>query len=190
MSVASSGACSCSASSAGDSSEVSASACAAAAASSASTASTISIASASAVAAASAAASASAAAAASSASRYGLELLHLGDVAALGNHLQAEIRGDVREDLDRNLVPADPLHGVAELDPPSVYADLVVAPEPVGNIGRRDRAEERAGRAGLHVEADHRLLEPLCDLAGLVVRSGLLPGAHLVVASKFLEPPG
>jgi hypothetical protein len=87
-------------------------------------------------------------------------------------------------------VAADPLDRLAELDLAPVDADLVVGPQPVGDVRRRHRAEQRAGRAGLHLEPQHALLEAGRDVARLVVRPRFLAGAHLFAAPELLERPG
>ena len=67
-------------------------------------------------------------------------------------------------------VAADPLDRLhRELAP--VDADLLLLPELVGDVRRGDRAEQRAGRAGVHVEAKLGRLEAVGDRARLVDRS-------------------
>ena len=85
-------------------------------------------------------------------------------LAALGDDQQAQLGGHVGEDLDRHRVAADALDRL-HVELAAVDADLLVLPEPVGDVRRGDRAEERAGRAGVDVEAQLRRLEPLRDRA-------------------------
>ena len=61
--------------------------------------------------------------------------------------------------LDRDGVAADPLDRV-HLELAAVDADLLLLPEPVGDVRRGDRAEERAGRACVDVEPQLERLEP------------------------------
>ena len=77
---------------------------------------------------------------------------------------RAQLGDDVGEDLERNRVAADPLDRV-HLELAAVDADLLLLPEPVGDVRRCDRAEERAGRAGVDVEAKLGRLEPRGDRA-------------------------
>src|SRR5207302_6389484 len=81
----------------------------------------------------------------------------------LGLHLDP----DVLEEYDRDPVAADPLDRIG-LDLAPVDADLLGAPEFVRDVGRRDRAEEGAGRARLDLEPQHRLRKRLRDLARLL----------------------
>ena len=60
--------------------------------------------------------------------------------------------------VDRDRVAADPLDRVVEPDLAPVDADLARAPDLVGDVRRRDRAEERAGRAGLAPRSAARVL--------------------------------
>ena len=98
-------------------------------------------------------------------------------LAALGHDERAHGRGHVGEELDGDFVAADLLDRLGQVDLAPVDADLRHLPELVGEIGRRDRAEQRPGRAGLDVEAELRLLERRRQLARLVERRGLLPRA-------------
>ena len=91
-----------------------------------------------------------------------LELLVGGQLAALGDDEGLHLDADVLEDVDRHVVAADALD-VLQVDLAPVDADLARAPDLVGDVRRRDRAEERAGRAGLHLEAEHRLAQRLRD---------------------------
>src|SRR6185503_15430875 len=69
------------------------------------------------------------------------------------------------------------LDRVVEPDLAAVDADLARAPDLVGDVGRRDRAEERPGRAGLHLEGEHRLPQRVRDRLGLLGRRRLVAGA-------------
>src|SRR5204863_205154 len=81
-------------------------------------------------------------------------------------------------------ISADALD-VVEIDLAAVDADLARAPDLVGDVRRRHRAEQRAGRAGFHLEAEDRLTQRLRDrlrLLGvrcLVARALLLALAQL-----------
>ena len=95
------------------------------------------------------------------------ELLLGRQLATLGNDERLHLHVYVLEELDRDAEAADPLERVAgDLAP--VDADLPCSPDLVGDVGRRDRAEERARRAGLHLEPQHGLAEELGDLLSLV----------------------
>ena len=63
------------------------------------------------------------------------------------------------------------------LDLLAVDPDLVVGPDPVGDVGRRHRAEERARRPRLDVEAELGLAEHVGDLVRLLDRACLVAGA-------------
>ena len=102
------------------------------------------------------------------------ELLLGRQLAALGHDERLHLGGDALEDVDRDRVAADPLDHV-QVDLAPVDADLPRPPELLGDVGRRHRAEQRAGRAGLHLEAQHGLRQRLGDLAGLLGRPRLVP---------------
>src|SRR5207244_10321880 len=55
--------------------------------------------------------------------------------------------------------------------------DLLRSPELVGDVGRRDRAEEGAGRARLHLEAQLGLRQLVGDLLRLLYRPRLVARA-------------
>src|SRR6185503_9166147 len=57
----------------------------------------------------------------------------------------------------------------------AVDPDLLLLPEAVGDVRRRDRAEERAGWAGVDVEPQLEGLEAGRDRAGLVDALRLVP---------------
>src|SRR5205807_5991512 len=105
-------------------------------------------------------------------------------LAALRHDERAHLGRHVLEELDRDLVAADALDRV-QLDPAPVDAHLVLRPELIGDVGRRDRAEERAGRAGLHVEAQLDLAEPLADRLRILERLRLVPGAPLLDLARL-----
>jgi hypothetical protein len=119
----------------------------------------------------------------------GLELLLGRQLAALGDDQQPQLGGDVAEDLDRDRVAADALDRAdAELAP--VDPDLQLVPELVGDVRRGDRAEQRAGRAGVDVEAKLGLVQPRRDRLGLVRRLRLVPCALLVPLLELADEPG
>ena len=68
-------------------------------------------------------------------------------LAALGNDQRRTVDGHVGEELDGDLVAADPLDRVGQVDLAAVDADPCAFPELVGDVGRGHRAEERPGRA-------------------------------------------
>src|SRR5207237_6773443 len=63
----------------------------------------------------------------------------------------SDLGDDVREHVERNRVPADAFDRV-HLELAAVDAELLLLPEPVGDVRRRDRAEERARRPRVDVE--------------------------------------
>src|SRR5207253_8597637 len=82
----------------------------------------------------------------------GLRLLVLGrQLAALRDDERLQLDADVGEEIDGDVVAADPLDRLVELDLPAVDADLARAPDLGGDVRRRDRAEERAGGTGLEL---------------------------------------
>src|SRR5204863_9697187 len=106
-----------------------------------------------------------------------IELLLGRQLAALGHDEDAELRRHILEQLDRDLVAPDPLDRLRQVELAAVDADALRLPDPVGDVGRRHRAEQRAGLAGADVEADllafellHQLLS-LLEALGLVARS-------------------
>src|SRR5207253_3046533 len=100
-------------------------------------------------------------------------------LAALRDDERLHVDGHVLEDLDRNVVAPDPLD-VVDADLAAVDADLARAPDLVGDVGGRHRAEEDAVRAGLDVEPKHGLPERLGDLLALLEARGLVPRANRV----------
>ena len=103
-----------------------------------------------------------------------LERLLRRKLASFGDDERPDFDRHVLEELDGHLVAADPLDRVAA-DLAPVDAHLVFLPELVGDVGRRDRPEQRAGRAGLDVEAELQLSKTLRD------RLGVLEGFRLVL---------
>ena len=82
---------------------------------------------------------------------------------------------DVGEEVDLDGVAADPLDRLhLELAP--VDADLLLVPEPVGDVGRGHRAEERRRSGRRCVEAQLERLDPAGDRARLVDRLRLVAG--------------
>ncbi len=120
--------------------------------------------------------------------------LHRGELflgrqlAALGHDHQLDLGGDALEDVDRDRVAADPLD-VVDADLAAVDADLADPPDLVGDVGRRDRAEQRSGRAGLDVEAEHELAERRRDLGSLLGAARLVHRLLGVDALDLLDPP-
>ncbi len=98
-------------------------------------------------------------------------------LAALGHDREAEGRGHVGEELDRNFEAADPLDRLGEVELAPVDPDPLALPDPVGDVRRRDRAEERAGLAGLDVEAELGTLELLHELLRVLEALRLVLGA-------------
>ena len=119
--------------------------------------------------------------------------LHRGELflgrqlATLGHDHQLDLGRDALEQVDRHRVAADPLD-VVDADLAAVDADLADAPDLVGDVGRRDRAEERAGRAGLDVEPQDELAERLGDLVGLFGAARLVHRLLGVDALDLLDP--
>src|SRR5579862_401502 len=101
------------------------------------------------------------------------ELFLGGQLVPCGGHRQLELRRHVLEDVDRDGVTADPLDR-RHLELAPVNSDLLLLPEAVGDVRRRDRAEERAGGPGVDVESKLDRLEPLRDPARLVDRLRLV----------------
>ena len=93
--------------------------------------------------------------------------------------MRAHLDGDVLEQLDRHLEPSDPLERVAA-DLAPVDADLVLLPQLVGDVRRRDRSEQRAGGAGLHVESELDLREALRDRLCILERLRLALGTSVL----------
>ena len=85
-----------------------------------------------------------------------VELLLRRQLAALGVDRDAQRGGRVAEELDRDLVAADPLDRLGQVELAPVDPHLLRLPDALGDVGRGDRAEERAGLAGRGVEADLR----------------------------------
>jgi hypothetical protein len=102
----------------------------------------------------------------------GRELLFGWKLPALRNDERLHLDLHVLEERDRNGVAADALDRV-DLHLAPVHPDLARAPDLVGDVRRRYRAEERARGAGLDLEAEHGLPEHLGDLVRLLGASGL-----------------
>src|SRR5579862_5748556 len=111
------------------------------------------------------------------------------ELAALRDHLGLHLDPDVREDVDRDRVAADPLDRIG-LDLAPVDPDLLRAPQLVDDVRRRDGAEERAGRARLDLEAEHGLRERLGDRLRLLEGLRLVPRALLVPLVQLGDTPG
>jgi hypothetical protein len=71
---------------------------------------------------------------------------------------------------------------LAPVDP-----DLGRIPDPVGDVRRRHRAEERPGRAGVHVEAELGLLQRGGDPLRLLDRLGVVPRAQRLAALELVD---
>ena len=112
--------------------------------------------------------------------RSRLELLFRRQLAALGHDQRPHLGADVLEDVDRDLVAADPFDRLRQVDLPPIDADLLRAPELVGDVRGGDRSEQGAGRTRLDVEAKLGILEHGRDLARLVDRARLVAGTLLV----------
>src|SRR5215211_1962527 len=108
---------------------------------------------------------------------HGLELLLGRKLPALRDDERLDLDPDVLEDVDCDLVAADPLDRVGEVDLSAVDPDLASAPELVGDVGRRHRAKQRPARSGVHVEAEDGLAEGLRDLLRLLEAPGLVARA-------------
>ena len=72
-------------------------------------------------------------------------------LAAFGDDEGLHLGGDALEHVHRDAEAADPLDHV-EVDLAAVDADLARPPDLLGDVGRRDGAEERTCRAGLDLE--------------------------------------
>src|SRR5439155_2304754 len=84
-------------------------------------------------------------------------------------------RGHVREELVRDLVTADSLDRLRQLELAPVDPDPLRLPDPVGDVRRSHRAEEGAGLAGLDVEPELCAFQLLHQLLGLLEALGLVP---------------
>src|SRR4029079_5627688 len=82
---------------------------------------------------------------------------------------------------------ADPLERV-DPDLAPVDADLSGSPDLVGDVGRRHGAEQRARGACLHLEAEHRLAQHLCDLLRLLGAACLVLRTRGVHALELGDP--
>ena len=109
-------------------------------------------------------------------------------LATLGHDHQLDVGGDVLEHADRDRVATDPLDAV-DPDLATVDADLADPPDLVGDVGRRDRAEQRSGRARLDVEPQHELAERGRDLRGLLGAASLVHRLLGIDALDFLDAP-
>src|SRR5437899_10223615 len=99
-------------------------------------------------------------------------------LAAFGHDERPYLDGHILEQLDRDLEAPDPFERLAA-DLAPVDSDLVFLPQLVRDVGRRDRAEQRAGGPGLDVEAKLDLTEPLRDRLCILERLRLALGAPL-----------
>ena len=117
------------------------------------------------------------------------ELLLGRELLALRCDDELDLGDDVGEHLERHGVPADPLDRV-HLELAAVDAELLLLPEPVGDVRRGDRAEERSRRAGVHVEAKLDALDALRDRLCLVGRLRLVPRTLGVALLELLDEPG
>src|SRR4029079_3383593 len=106
---------------------------------------------------------------------------------ALRHHEGLHLCGDALEDVHRDGEAADPLDHV-EVDLAAVDADLARPPELLGDVGRRHGAEQRTGRPGLHLEAEHRLRQRVGDARGLLGRARLVARALLVDPADLGDP--
>ena len=95
------------------------------------------------------------------------ELLLGRQLATLGDDEGLHLDVHVLEELDRHGEAADPLDRV-DRDLAPVDAHLPHTPDLVGDVGGRDRAEERTRRPGLHLEPEDGLAEELGDLLRLL----------------------
>src|SRR5262249_36203779 len=93
-------------------------------------------------------------------------------------------RRHVLEELDRDLVAADPFDRLRQIELAAVDANALGLPDAVGDVRRRYGAEQRAGLAGVDVEADLRPLELVRELLGRLEALGLVAGA---AGGKLLE---
>src|SRR5580765_5265792 len=116
-----------------------------------------------------------------------LELLFGRKLATFGDDERSHFDGDVLEELDRNLVAADPLDRVAP-DLAPVNAHLVLLPQLIRDVGCRHGAEERAGRSRLHVEAKRQLAEPLGDRLCVFEGLCLVLGAPILDLAHLRDP--
>src|SRR5207244_13086467 len=109
--------------------------------------------------------------------------------SAFGHDERPSLDGHILEQLDRNLETSDPFERLAA-DPSPIDTDLVLLPQLIRDVGRRDRTEQRAGGPGLHVEAKLDLTEPLRDRLCILERlrlaltAPLFDLAHLGDASR------
>ena len=117
------------------------------------------------------------------------ELLLRRQLLALRRDDEADLGDDVGEHLERHGVAADALDRV-HLELAAVDAKLLLLPEPVGDVRRGDRAEERTRRAGVDVEAELDALDPLGDRVRLVDRLRLVPRALRIALLELLHEPG
>ena len=109
-----------------------------------------------------------------------VQLLLRGQLAALGDDRDPQRRRHVGEELDGDLVAADSLDRLGEVELAPVDPHLELAPGRLGDVGGRDRAEQRPGLAGRDVEAQLRALEPGHDLLRLLEALRLVLGALLL----------
>ena len=117
------------------------------------------------------------------------ELLLGRQFLALRSDHEPQVGRHVGEQLERDGVPPDPLDRV-HLELAAVDAQLLLLPEPVGHVRRGDRAEQRAGRAGRHVEAQLERLEPRGERARLVDRLGVVAGPLRIALLELLDERG
>src|SRR5215208_1896380 len=114
-----------------------------------------------------------------------IELLLRGQLAALGHDRDLQRGGHVGEELDRDLVAPDPLDRLGHVELAPVDAHPLGLPELLGDVGRGDRAEERAGLTCGNVEAQLCAFDLLRDLLGLLEALRLMPRALLLVLAQL-----
>src|SRR5207253_2240853 len=119
-------------------------------------------------------------------------------LSAFGHNREAKRRGHIGEELDRNLIAADSLDRLGKVELAPVDPNPLALPDPVSDVRRRDRTEQRAGLAGLDVEAELVALEFLHELLRLLealrlvlsaARDELLELRHAARRGWFGQPP-
>ena len=108
---------------------------------------------------------------------------------ALGRDDDSQLGRHVGEELDRDGVAADTLDRL-ERELAAVDPDLFLLPETVGDVRRRDRAEQRSRRPRIRVEAQLELREPVGDRARLVDGLRLVPRALRVAPLELAHQAG
>src|SRR5450830_1108770 len=115
------------------------------------------------------------------------QLLLGSELATLRDYERLHRHAHVFEDVNRHCVTADALEWIWKLDLSPIDADLAGAPDLVGDVAGGNRAEERTGGTGLHLEAEHRLAQPLGDRLGLPGAARLLQRSARVSLSYLLD---